>query len=287
MFDPEIGVQSGPWIEGMSSPQIQLALWVVQPALQAVVAAIVFRRKLHKNFPTFLTFLIAQVAIFVVEYPVYRWGSRDAYFYVFWVANSVNLVLEFKIIHEIFLDIFRPYHALKDLGTALFKWAALVMVLVSGVFITTSSAWSDPVGRDVLILQRCVEVIQCGMLLFLLAFCKPLGVSWRRQRFCIALGFGLSAGSELISYGLFFGGHVSNNVLSITTMMFYNIGICLWLFYSNLNRNEVAVTVLVPQRWDNALMDLHAQGEPDSLIPMFEDMVDRAFSKTQDRHAVP
>jgi len=141
----------------------------------------------------------------------------------------------------VFTDIFRPYHALKDLGTALFKWAAVVMVLVSGVFITTSSAWSDPVGRDVLILQRCVEVIQCGMLLFLLAFCKPLGVSWRRQSFGIALGFGLSAGSELISYGLFFGGHVSNNVLSITTMMFYNIGICLWLFYSNLNRNEVAV----------------------------------------------
>ena len=110
MFDPEIGVQSGPWIESMSSPQVQLALWVVQPALQAVVAAIVFRRKLHKNFPTFLTFMIAQVAIFAVEFPVYRWGSRDAYFYVFWLANSLNLVLEFKIIHEIFLDIFRPYH---------------------------------------------------------------------------------------------------------------------------------------------------------------------------------
>src|SRR5207248_3425449 len=246
-----------------------------------------FRRRQQKEFPVFFAFVIIQIARFAVEYPVYNLAGFRVYFCTFWIFTGLNLVIEFKIIHEVFSDIFRPYHALKDLGTALFKWAALVMVLVSGVFITTSNSWSDPVGRDVLILQRCVQVIQCGMVLFLLAFCKPLGVSWRRQSFGIALGFGLSAGSELISYGLFFGGHVSNDVLSITTMMFYNIGICLWLFYSNLNRTEVAVTVLVPQRWDNALMDLHAQGEPDSLIPMFEDMVDRAFSKTQDRHAVP
>jgi len=58
-----------------------------------------------------------------------------------------------------------------------------------------------------------------------------------------------------------------------------------WLLYSILNRREVAATVLVPQRWDNALMDLHPHGEPESLIPMFEHMVDRAFSKTQDGHA--
>ena len=271
----------------MTSPQLQTALWVVQPVLLGALALIMRRRKLHKDFPVFFWFAVIQVIIFAIQFPIYRIGAYRIYFVMFWIGAALNLALEFKIIHEVFTDIFRPYHALKDLGTALFKWAAVVMVLVSGVFITTSSAWSDPVGRDVLILQRCVEVIQCGMLLFLLAFCKPLGVSWRRQSFGIALGFGLSAGSELISYGLFFGGHVSNNVLSITTMMFYNIGICLWLFYSNLNRTEVAVTVLVPQRWDNALMDLHAQGEPDSLIPMFEDMVDRAFSKTQDRHAVP
>ena len=271
----------------MTSPQLQTALWVVQPVLLGALALIMRRRKLHKDFPVFFWFAVIQVITFAIQFPIYRIGAYRIYFVMFWIGAALNLALEFKIIHEVFTDIFRPYHALKDLGTALFKWAAVVMVLVSGVFITTSSAWSDPVGRDVLILQRCVEVIQCGMLLFLLAFCKPLGVSWRRQSFGIALGFGLSAGSELISYGLFFGGHVSNNVLSITTMMFYNIGICLWLFYSNLNRTEVAVTVLVPQRWDNALMDLHAQGEPDSLIPMFEDMVDRAFSKTQDRHAVP
>jgi Tfp pilus assembly protein PilZ len=266
----------------MSSPQLQTALWVLQPVLLGVLATVMLRRKLHRDFPIFFGFAVIQIVAFAVEYPIYKMAAPRIYFCTFWVVTALNMAVEFKIIHEVFSDILRPYHALKDLGTALFKWAALVMVLVSGVFIVTDSTWNDPVGRDVLILQRCVEVIQCGMVLLLLAFCKPLGVSWRRQSFGIAVGFALAAGAELISCGLFFGGHLSNDVMNVTTMAFYNIGVVVWLFYSILNRREVAATVLVPQRWDNALMDLHPHGEPESLIPMFEHMVDRAFSKTQE-----
>lgn len=270
----------------MSSPQLQTALWVLQPIIMAVLATVMYRRRQHKEFPVFFAFAVIQIAGFAIDYPVYKLAGTRVYFCTFWIITALYLAVEFKIIHEVFSDIFRPYHALKDLGTALFKWAALVMVLVSGVFITTSNAWMDPVGKNVLILQRCVEVIQCGMVLFLLAFCKPLGVSWRRQSFGIALGFGLSAGSELFCYGLFFGGHISNDWLNVTTMSFYNLGAILWIVYSTLNRREFAATVLVPQRWDSALMDLQqTHDEPESLIPMFEHMVDRAFSKTQDEHA--
>src|SRR5579863_6852860 len=103
----------------MASPQIRLALWVLQPALQTVIAVIVYRRKLHKEFPIFFTYTLAQIALFAVEYPVNVWGSDSAYFYTFWAGAGLNVVLSFKIIHEVFLDVFRPYHALRDLGTAL------------------------------------------------------------------------------------------------------------------------------------------------------------------------
>jgi hypothetical protein len=69
-------------------------------------------------------------------------------------------------------------------------------------------------------------------------------------------------------------------------MSCFNLGAIVWIVYSALNRREFAATVLVPQRWDSALMDLQqTHNEPESLIPMFEHMVDRAFSKTQDEHA--
>src|SRR3954453_3940928 len=153
----------------MSSPQLQTALWVLQPIIMAVLATVMYRWRQHKEFPVFFAFAVIQIAGFAIDYPVYKLAGARVYFCTFWIITALYLAVEFKIIHEVFSDIFRPYHALKDLGTALFKWAALVMVLVSGVFITTSNAWSVPVGRDVLILQRCVQVIQCGMVLFLLA----------------------------------------------------------------------------------------------------------------------
>src|SRR6266536_4945846 len=131
----------------MSSPQIQLALWISQPILQIIVAVAMFRRRLHKDFRVFVSFTIAQIGLFAVTFPIYRWGSHATYFDVFWLTCAINLVFEFKIIHEVFLDAFRPYHALHDLGTALFKWAALIMILVSVVLISISPSWNDPMVK--------------------------------------------------------------------------------------------------------------------------------------------
>jgi hypothetical protein len=108
-------------------------LWCSQPILQSAVALILWRRKLHKQFPVFFWFLLAQMANFVVLFPLWITGNRSAYFWLFWAGEAVNAVLGFRVIHEIFIDVFRPYHTLKDLGTMLFKWAGVVMLLVSVV----------------------------------------------------------------------------------------------------------------------------------------------------------
>jgi len=109
----------------MSSHQIQLALWLLQPALQAGIAVIVFRRRLHKDFPVFFIYTLTQIALFAVEFPVSKWCSSSASFYTFWSSAAENVVLAFKILHEVFLDIFRPYPCLlytspspRDLSTA-------------------------------------------------------------------------------------------------------------------------------------------------------------------------
>jgi hypothetical protein len=65
----------------------------------------------------------------------------------------------------------------------------------------------------------------------------------------------------------------------------YSAAMFLWLAYSLWNRpQEVVVPVLVPQRWDDALMEIRPHAETESLIPMFEHMVERAFSQAQDAH---
>lgn len=268
----------------MSSLHIQTALWVSQPLFQLVIVAIIYQRRIHKEFPAFFTFVVAQIAIFAVEFPVSRWVP-DSYFYVYWTAAALNVVFAFKIIHEVFLDVFRPYPALKDLGTALFKWASLIMILVSVVMISVSPGWDDPFAQTILVVQRCVSVVQCGLVLFLLAFSRSLGVSWRRQSFGIAMGFGLYSGVQLLTYALYSGSHMHAMATSLLNMSAYSCGMLVWIGYSVLNRRQPSVPVLVPLRWDNALSDLHQTSDDESLIPMFEHMVDQAFSKTQDSPA--
>jgi hypothetical protein len=78
--------------------RIVLCLWCAQPMLQAAVAAILWRRKLHKQFPVFFMFLLAQVANFAVTFPLWATDRRTVYFGFFWLGEAINAVLGFKVI---------------------------------------------------------------------------------------------------------------------------------------------------------------------------------------------
>ncbi len=259
-----------------------LYLWCAQPILQSVIAVVLWRRKLHKQFPVFFLFLLAQVANFAVTFPLWLVGDFKTYFVFFWLGEAVNAVLGFKVIHEIFLDVFRPYHTLKDLGTLLFKWAGVVMLLVSVVVAFSNSFDENPLVHALTTLQRSVRIVQLGLILFLLLFSSFLGVSRKQVSFGISLGFGLFAGVELMLYALNSGGFVKLNHLNLINMSTYNLAIFVWLGYS-LSRKAVriaAVNHLQTQRWEQGLADLQRPLSSDSLIPMFEGMVERAFSRS-------
>jgi hypothetical protein len=261
---------------------VVLYLWCVQPILQSAVAVVLWRRKLHKQFPVFFLFLLAQVVNFVVIFPLWRSGNYGLYFGPFWLGEAVNAVLGFKVIHEIFLDVFRPYHTLKDLGTLLFKWAGVVMLLVSVVVAFSNSFDQSPLVHALTTLQRSVRIVQLGLILFLLLFSRFLGVSWKQISFGISLGFGLFAGVELLLYALNSGGFVKQGLLNVINMATLNVAILVWLGYS-LSRKALRVSAanhLQTQRWEQGLADLQTPIASDSLIPMFEGMVERAFSRS-------
>src|SRR5437667_12102922 len=216
--------------------KIQLAynaLWMIQPVLQLGVAGIMFRRKLHQTFPVFFAYILFQIPIFCLVFAAYEWGSYSQYFYTYWICAAISLVLGFKVIHEIFLDVFRPYHALKDLGSILFKWAALVMVLVAMVVAAASSvSMQGPLVESVTTVQRCVRVIQVGLVLLLLVFSKYVGISWKQLSFGVALGFGAFALVELLVVALHASERVSQNAGDLANIITYNITVFVWHTYT-------------------------------------------------------
>jgi hypothetical protein len=257
------------------------ALWFAHPVLQTIVAVCMWRRGQHRTFKFFFAYIVTQILSFCVVFYTYTY-RHPAIFYVSWISTAVSVAFGFKIIHEAFLDVFRPFHTLRDLGTVLFKWAGLVMLLVAGV-VSVSSSSSDtlPWVQAILTAQRCVRIIQVGMVLFLLAFARYLGVSRRQQSFGIALGFGAFAVVELTLIASWVGDHLDSQTMNLINMSAYNGALLIWLGYmlAKSPAREASATLLRPQRWEHSLSDIQHPSPADSLIPMFEGMVDRALSK--------
>ena len=172
---------------------------------------------------------------------------------------------------------------LRDLGSVLFKWAGLVMLMVAGVVAASAaSGTGNPLETGIMTLERSVRVVQCGLILFLLVFSRYLGTNWRQKTFGIALGFGTFAGVELSLVALN-GSSFFNQVLSsFINMTAYNITIFIWMGYMLVKSpaRVPATHMLRPQRWEEGLSAIQHPQSPDSLIPMFESMVDRALSRT-------
>ena len=265
------------------SPNAQLAynaLWFAHPILQAALAVVMRRRKLDQTYPFFFSYVVFQIVAFALIFPFRAERFYEIFFYSYWATTAVSVVLGFKVIHEIFLDVFRPYHTLRDLGSVLFKWAGLVMLMVAAVMAASvRGGGDDPLVSGILTLQRSVRVVQCGLVLFLLVFSRYLGINWRQKSFGVALGFGTLASVELSIVVL---GVDRQTLSSFVNMVAFNVAILTWLGYmvAKSPARDHSSFMLRPQRWEQSLNDIQHPVAPDSLIPMFEGMVDRALSRT-------
>ncbi|HLV86140.1 MAG TPA: hypothetical protein VKV39_04130 [Candidatus Sulfotelmatobacter sp.] len=261
-------------------------LWFAHPVLEVCIAALMVKRDLHRKFRYFFYYILTQIVEWTVIYLAYHYRyASDLPVYLYWGCQAVSVAFGFGVIHEVFVDVFRSFHTLRDLGTVLFKWAGLVMLLVAGVVsVSSPSTELPPWMQAIVTAQRCVRLIQVGMVVFLLFFAQYVGISRRQRSFGIALGFGWFAVMELALVASWVGNHLGNPWMSIANMIFYNSSLVIWFSYVALKSpaRDMQSSLLQTQRWEQSLSDIHHPVAVNSLIPMFEGMVDRALSRHPD-----
>lgn len=257
---------------------IDYVLWCTTPALMTVLAAAMYWRRLHKEFPYFFNYVVFQVLSFLIEFPLRNWNN---YFYIYWTMRALSIAVSFAVLLEIFKDAFRPYEALRDLSVILFRWCALVVLLVAGMW--AISSWRgnqiDNVTNAIFVVDRSVRMMQCGLVLFMLLFSEYLGISRRNVLFGIAVGFGFFAAVNMLVMTALAHQHVLSTAnLSRISGVAYILSTIIWLGYAILPataRVGLKQPAEATHKWDRALDDARNPAPAVSLLDTMDQTVER------------
>ena len=253
-------------------------LWCAGPIMQFGVLVAMYRRGLHREYPYFFNYTVLQVLsepiLFVIQrhsYTMYYWG--------YYVSVALSALISFAVLQEIFHEAFRPYEALRDLSVILFRWSALLVLLIGAMWSITAAQSSqvDTITNGILLVQRSVRLMQCGLVFFLLLFSEYLGISRRHVLFGIALGFGLFASVNMLyATALAHGTFVHVSVLRLINSAAYVIAVLIWLGYTALApAHGTALAATRSPDWNSALEDARVPAVADSLLDTMDRTVER------------
>jgi hypothetical protein len=257
----------------------ETVLWFSAQALQLAVLVCMYRRRIQSYYPAFFYYIIVEV----VSDPFLtlakgRW--EYTYYFGYWITACLTTVLSFFVLQEIFRDAFRPFEALRDLSTILFRWSALVLLLVAGMSAVTASNHNpDGITGTILLVDRNVRVMLCGLVFFLLMFSEYLGISRRHLLFGVAVGFGFfSSIHMLVATAMGHPTVLHRSTLSAINSGAYVIACIIWLVYVANPKTLLAgqtVAEAQPKDWNQALEEARAQIPTESLL----DTMDRTVAQ--------
>lgn len=274
----------------MALRYIYYALWIAPVPVFVCLAAMMLRRKLHRQMPLFFSFTVLQLADFTIGFYTYHRSQLD-YFYVYWTLAAVGTGMSFAILYEIFATVFRPFRELRELGSVLFRWATLVLLLATVLLATTTTPFAgNRLFASLLNLERSVEVMQCGLVLLMLLCSSYLGLTLKHRIFGVGLGFGIIAALDLIAVTAFANlGQQAGVFFQLAKMVAYNVSALLWLGYIYAGEVECkpAKQFAYAERWDYALAAALHPGTASPALPLIEDTVERVWKQANGHSKQP
>jgi hypothetical protein len=214
------------------------------------------RRGQRKIFPYFFIYLIVvlvkSAALLIIK-PL----SPIGYFYGFWTAEAITVLLSFGVIFEI-------YHHVLTSGTipiskATFFTIAVILLLLSAVaapFAVHAEGYSTLL-RTIFVLTSTLRFIQVALFVLLSFFSVFYGFYWTGQAFGIALGYALFAFMQLANtLARVSTGTVGHWVYVYVSMLGYQCAVLIWLLYAAKGQQQPrlkSVPEIQTELWAGAL----------------------------------
>src|SRR5947208_2057484 len=215
---------------------LTFVFWISPHVLLAIVACLMYQRKLYREFPFFLLYTLYEIAEFIFLYALdsIRGVTGPQYTYAFVGTLIVSIALRFGVIKELSENLFQDHEFIRLTAARGLRWATAILILVG-----VASAVYAPGGEGIkligglTVISRGVAIIQCGLLLYLLCFSNLLGLSWRAYAFGVALGLGILSAVDLATTALrvYLADIAWGRTLNLVTTGSYLICALVWLGY--------------------------------------------------------
>ena len=235
-------------------------LRIAPHVLQIVLALLMIRRKLVREFPVFFAYTIFEIFQFLVLFALMNLNFMKLYAVLYYGGEAVSAALRFAIIYEIVSNVLRNYSSLRRVKHSLFHWAtAGLMILAVFIVAYTPSMQTDSMVVIQNVVDRTISIIQCGLLLLLLGLSRFLKFSYKSYAFGIALGLGIYDTLKLLDWGLAdrFGSLETSDWFNMTVMAAYHCAVLFWVVALLLPQTEQIRIPEVPssalEQWNSTL----------------------------------
>jgi hypothetical protein len=247
---------------------LSLLLWIAPHALLGVLAAVLCKRRLYREFPCFFAFVLYEIAEFVLMLTLHSVPSvtEKQYAYAYFATLMLSFVLCFGVIDEVAETLFCKSRFLKVAARRSLQCVAGLLLAI-GVLLAIYAPGGNRVKwiAGLSAVSRGAAIVQCGLLLSLLLLARLLGMSWRRPAFGITLGLGVLTSANLAIYALRaeFTSMVSVKVLNLLITGSYLVCVSIWIGYLLAPEPKPEVLAVVPhdevETWNREFQQLLRQ----------------------------
>jgi hypothetical protein len=219
-------------------------LWVAPNLLLLLLAVLIWRSQLHKQFPVFfffaVTIAVEQLTVYTAD--VLPSVSPTNWWHVFWAGLLAEALVKFALIGEIFGSVFGLYSSVARLGKSIISGVGVVLVLLAAVAAAyTPRDNTHWIVSGAHLLEQTIYLIECGLILFLFLFAASFKLHWSRPCFGIALGLGISACVHLATWALLANGNLASHYrvsLDMLNMATYHACVLIWFYYLLFTPNK-------------------------------------------------
>lgn len=197
---------------------VMMCSWVIAIVFQTLLATMMTHRGLARRFPAFFAYTVYEALLNAFLFTIDHMNSvtNAQYGNAYLVGAAGSAALRFAVVCEIFIQVFRDYPPLKELGEVIFRWATVILMIVAVLIVANltglegSGLENDWYAVGFQVVDRAVNIIQCGLLVFLVLLARFLRISWTSYIMGITLGFGVFSSVELClsalkaQYGMYF-----------------------------------------------------------------------------------